>query len=187
MEIMLAIFIGLLFGFVLQKSGAANPQRIIDMLRLKDFHLMKALTLGIGLSSLLLFSMGTFGIIGNDNLSVKTAYVGVLVGGAIFGLGWAISGFCPGTGVVAAGAGRKDALSFVLGGLAGAFIFTLIYGFLEPTLLFNALGGGKATLAETGVESYTSLIPAIPSVAVAGVIAIVFMLFAWKLPDRAGR
>ena len=42
MEIVKAIFIGLLFGFILQKSGAANPQRIIDMLRLKDFHLMKA-------------------------------------------------------------------------------------------------------------------------------------------------
>lgn len=184
MEIVLAILIGLLFGFVLQKSGAANPQRIIDMLRLKDFHLMKAIFLGIGLSSLLLFAMMTLGMVDNSNLSVKTAYIGVIIGGAILGLGWAIAGFCPGTGIVAAGAGRKDALFFILGGLVGAFIFTLVYGSLESTFIFDKLGGGKAALAETGIEKYTTLIPSIPSIAVAGGIAIVFIFIAWKLPVK---
>ncbi|OQX76857.1 MAG: hypothetical protein B6D64_09160 [Bacteroidetes bacterium 4484_276] len=184
MEIFLAIFIGLLFGFVLQKSGAANPQRIIDMLRLKDLHLMKAILLGIGLSSLFLFAMMALGIIDNGNLSVKTAHIGVIIGGAILGLGWAISGFCPGTGIVAAGAKRKDALFFILGGLVGAFAFTFIYGPLAPTFLFNKIGGGKATLVETGVEKYTALIPSVPAIVVAGGIAIVLIFIAWKLPDK---
>ena len=187
MEIFLAIFIGLLFGFVLQKTGAANPQRIINMLRLKDFHLMKAILLGIGLSSLFLFAMMALGIIDNGNLSVKTASVGVIIGGAILGLGWAISGFCPGTGVVAAGAFRKDALFFILGGLAGAFAYTLVYGSLGPTLLFNEIAGGKATLAETGIEKYTTLIPSVPAIVIAGAIAIVFIFIAWKLPDKKDR
>lgn len=184
MEIILAMLIGLLFGFVLQKSGAANPQRIIDMLRLKDFHLMKAILLGIGLSSLLLFAMLALGLVDNNNLSVKTAHLGVIIGGAILGLGWAVAGFCPGTGVVAAGARRKDALFFILGGLMGAFIFILAYGFSEPTFIFNKLGGGKATLAETGVEQYLTLIPPIPSIIVAGGLAMVFIFIAWKLPGK---
>lgn len=184
MEIILAILIGLLFGFVLQKAGAANPQRIIDMLRLKDFHLMKTIFLGIGLSSLLLFAMMALGIVDNSNLSVKTAYIGVIIGGAIMGMGWAIAGFCPGTGIVAAGAGRKDALVFMLGGLVGAFIFILVYGSLKSTFIFDKLGGGKATLAATNPEKYTTLISSIPSVVVAGSIAIVFIFIAWKLPEN---
>jgi hypothetical protein len=184
MEIILAIITGLVFGFVLQKVGAANPQKIIGMLRLKDFHLMKAIFLGIGLSSLFLFALMALGIIDNSHLSVKTAYMGVIIGGAIMGIGWAVSGFCPGTGIVAAGAGRKDALFFILGGLVGAFIFTLAYGLLESTFLFNKIAGGKATLAETDPEKYITLIPAIPAVAVAGGIAVVFILIAWKLPEK---
>jgi len=185
MEIISAILIGLLFGFVLQKAGAANPQRIIEMLRLKDFHLMKAILSGIGLSSLLLFILMALDIMDNSNLSVKTAYIGVIIGGAIMGTGWAITGFCPGTGVAAAGAGRKDALSFIIGGLVGAFIFTLAYGSLKSTFIFDKIAGGKATLAATNPEKYITLIASVPSVVVAGGIAVVFIFIAWKLPDKA--
>lgn len=187
MEIILAIITGLVFGFVLQKVGAANPQKMIGMLCLKDLHLMKAIFLGIGLSSLLLFALMALGVIDNSNLSVKTAYIGVIVGGAIMGIGWAISAFCPGTGIVAAGAGRKDALTFILGGLVGAFIFTLAYGLLKSTVLFDKIAGGKATLAETNPEKYITLIPSVPSLAVAGGIAVVFILIAWVLPENTGK
>ena len=184
MNLLLAIVIGFLFGFVLQKVGAANPQRIIDMLRLKNFHLMKTILLGIGLSSLILFLLMTFGLIENTNFSVKSAYIGVIIGGGILGLGWVISGFCPGTGVVAAGAGRKDALFFILGGLLGAIVFTVMFEYLSPTFLFNKIGGGKSTLAETGIEKYITLIPELPSIVVAGSIAILFIFIAWKLPEK---
>ncbi|MEH6503865.1 MAG: DUF6691 family protein [Cycloclasticus sp.] len=185
MDILLAIFIGLLFGFSLQKVGAANPQVIIDMLRLRNFHLMKAILLGIGLSSLSLFVLMNLGLVESAHLSVKTAYVGVIIGGAIMGAGWAIAGFCPGTGIVAMGAGRKDALFFVIGGLAGALIFTLAYAVLEKTFLFDKIGAGKATLASTGVEQYATLLDTVPAVVVVGVIALVFIFAAWKLPAKA--
>lgn len=181
-KIILAIVVGLLFGFILQKSGAANPQRIINMLRLKDFHLMKVIFLGLGVSSLALFSLMSFDVLEASHLSVKTAYVGVLVGGAVFGLGWAISGFCPGSSVVAIGARRIDALFFVLGGLLGAFLFTLLYESLKQTILFDKLFGGKATLVDTGVDKFTALIPSLPSIAVAGGIAVLFIIIALILP-----
>jgi hypothetical protein len=48
MDIVLAIILGIFFGFALQRVGATNPQNIINMLRLKDLHLMKAIFFAIG-------------------------------------------------------------------------------------------------------------------------------------------
>ncbi len=183
MELLNAVFLGFIFGFILQKSGAANPERIIGMLRLRDLHLMKAIFLGIGISSLGLFAMMAAGIIDPGHLSVKSSYVGVVVGGVLLGAGWAISGFCPGTGVVAVGSGRKDAMIFILGGLVGAIIFTLSYASLKGTFLFNKLGG-KVTLVATGNEKYASLFPSVSALAVASVIAVVFMAIAIVLPGK---
>ena len=181
MLIFYAILLGLLFGFVLQKSGAANPEKIINMLRLKDFHLMKVIFFAIGMSSLILFILLATGLIQPSHISIKSAYVGVVVGGGLLGLGWMVSGFCPGTGLVAAGYGRKDALFFILGGLLGAALFMGIYGALKSTALFQDLGG-KVTLAATGVEKYPALISSVPGLVIAGVIAIFFCFIAWKLP-----
>lgn len=183
MDIILAIILGLLFGFILQKVGAANPQKIIGMLRLQDLHLMKVILFAIGISNLVLFILLATGIVDSGHISVKASYVGVIVGGAIFGLGWTVSGFCPGTGLVAAGAGRKDALSFIAGGLLGAFAYMLIYASLKSSFLFNGLGG-KITLATTGNDKFAALLPGLPAIVVAGFIAIIFMAIAWKLPDN---
>ncbi len=182
-KIILAVILGTLFGFVLQKVGAGNPQRIIGMLKLKDFHLMKAILFAIGLSSLLLFVGLQFGLVSADHISVKSSYVGVLVGGALLGVGWAMAGFCPGTAVVASGTGRKDALSFILGGLLGAFVFTLGYGMIKDGFLFNSLGG-KVTLVATGSAKYGALLVDVPALAVAGGIAVVFIVIAFLLPSR---
>ncbi|MDP0589298.1 MAG: YeeE/YedE thiosulfate transporter family protein [Candidatus Endonucleobacter bathymodioli] len=183
MNIFLAVILGLLFGFVLQKAGAANPQKIINMLRLKDLHLMKSILLGIGVSSLMLFLLLSIGIIDSSHLSVKSSYVGVIVGGGVLGIGWAIAGFCPGTGIVAAGAKRKDALSFITGGLIGAFVYMLFYESLLGMFLFDKLGG-NATLAITGNEEFSVLLPNFPGILVAGIIAVILIVIAWKLPSK---
>ncbi|WP_421903310.1 DUF6691 family protein [Maridesulfovibrio sp.] len=182
MSIVMAVILGMAFGFVLQKVGAANPQKIINMLRFRDLHLMKAILLGIGVSSLLLFVLLVFGIADSSHLSVKDAYVGVVVGGLILGLGWAISGFCPGTGVVAAGAGRKDAQVFIIGGLVGAFIYTLVYGSIKDSFLFSSLGG-KVTLAVTG-SKYGAMLVSFPGLAIAGGTAGLFIAIALVLPEK---
>jgi len=148
MKILLALILGSAFGFILERVGAADPERISAMLRLRDLRLARAILLGIGISSLLLLIALPLGLVPASHLSVKTFHLGVIGGGLVFGLGWAVSGFCPGTGVTALGAGRKDAIFFVLGGLAGAGLFMAIYGRLALTRIFHPLLGGKATLAD---------------------------------------
>ncbi len=184
MQITLAIVLGLLFGFTLQRTGAANPVKIIDMLRFRDLHLMKAILLGIGLAGGGLFLLLHYGIVDVvSHLSVKSAYVGVIIGGLLLGIGWGMCGICPGTGVVALGAGRRDAWFFLLGGLPGAFAFTLLYGTLKESFLFAGLGG-KVTVAATGSDKYAALFPDISGIALAGGMALGFIVVAFLLPLR---
>jgi uncharacterized membrane protein YedE/YeeE len=192
MNIIYAIIFGTLFGFVLHRVGASNPQRIIDMLRLKDFHLMKAILFGIAVASSLLFIGMAAGIIPPSHLSVKATTWGVVVGGLILGLGWAVGGYCPGTGVAALGDGRKDAVFFVIGGLAGAFIYILVHGHLRmadsqgmTVGLMRYILGGKSTVAVTANPNFPIIIDSIPGVWVALCIAVVFALVAWGLPKSA--
>ncbi|MDX2432353.1 MAG: YeeE/YedE thiosulfate transporter family protein [Bacteroides sp.] len=187
MNIILAIIIGFFFGFALDQAQASNPQKIIGMLSLKDFHLMKVILFAIGFSSLLLFILLSLNVIDPGHLSVKPTYYGVILGGAILGLGFALGGFCPGTCVVALGRGRKDAAAFLLGGLLGAFAYMLVFGLIQDFALFDKFAGGAVSIAETNPAKFSSLTPKLPSLLVAGPIAIVFMLIAFLLPDEKTR
>lgn len=183
MELFLAIVLGLLFGVALNRAGATNPENIINMLRLKDLRLMKAILLAIGLSSIGLFGGLALGFIDPSHISVKSAYIGVIVGGALLGIGFAIAGYCPGTGLAALATGRKDALFFILGGLLGAFAFTLAYGWLEGnTFLFDKIAGGEVSLAITGNEKYVALFPSVSGAALGIGFGVVFTAIAFILP-----
>ena len=122
--IVFAVLIGGAFGFVLDRVGATNPGYIIKMLNLSDLHLMKTILLAVGLSSILLFGGILTGLVDVGHMSVKTTYVGVFLGGLMLGAGFAVSGFCPGTGLAAAATGRVDAMLFVIGGF-------IVSGFLH--------------------------------------------------------
>lgn len=184
MTIILAVILGVFFGFALQRVGATNPQNIINMLRLSDLHLMKAIFFAIGISSTLLFLLMSIGVIDAGHLSVKSSYIGVIVGGALLGLGFAVAGYCPGTGLTALADGRKDALFFVGGGLVGALIYTLVYGSIKGSWLFDKIGGGKVMLA-AGSDKFQALVPMVSGALLAVVIGVLFMLIAWKLPEKA--
>ena len=116
---------------------------------------MKVIFFAIGFSSLVLFILLAFNVIDSTHMSVKSSYIGVILGGAILGIGFAISGYCPGTGVVAAGRGRKDALFFILGGLLGAFLLMVVFGSIQDSILFNKIAGGSVALVETNPEKYS--------------------------------
>lgn len=117
MDMTLAILLGLFFGIALNLTGATNPEKIIRMQNLTDMHLTKTILLAIGTASAGLFIALIFGLIDPAHISIKTAHMGVIIGGALLGAGFAISGYCPGTGLAAMSTGRKDAAVFVLGGV----------------------------------------------------------------------
>jgi len=183
-KIILAIIVGGAFGFVLDRVGATNPNYIIHMLRLSKLHLMKTILLGIGFSSVLMFAGILIGLIDVAHMSVKAAYLGVFIGGIILGLGFAISGFCPGTGLTAAATGRKDAWFFILGGLVGAAAYMITYSKVASTGVLDKLLGGKATVAAIDGTNYPSLFDTMSGEVVGIVLGFVFIAIAFILPDQ---
>lgn len=184
MTIVLALLLGAAFGFALDRVGATSPNIILDMLTLRGLHLMKTILLAIGVASVLMFAGQMAGLVDVGHMSVKAAYGGVFVGGLILGLGWAVSGFCPGTGIAAAAAGRWDALVFVGGGLAGAGAYMLTYRWFEGTALMAEIVGGKTTVGAVPGTDYPALFPGLPGDLVGIALGLLFVAAAFALPDR---
>lgn len=180
MEIILAIVIGAAFGAVLDRIGATNPNFIGKMLNLTNLHLMKTILLAIGTASVLMFGGQMLGLVDVGHMSVKAAYVGVFIGGLMLGLGWAASGFCPGTGVCAAASGRKDGLFFIAGGLLGAAAYMATYPMWKASGL---LEGSKVTLGTVPGSKFEG-ITAMPGDIVGIVMGLVFVVIAFALPNR---
>ncbi|WP_428542915.1 DUF6691 family protein [Profundibacter sp.] len=183
MTVFLALVIGGLFGFVLDRIGATNPNWIIKMLNLSNLHLMKTILLAIGVGSVLMFAGQMVGFVDVGHMSVKTAEVGVFVGGLLLGFGWAFSGFCPGTGVAAAASGRKDALFFIAGGLLGAAAYMATYGSIMSTFLFDKIGGGKVTLGTVPGSKFEGL-TGIPGDLLGIALGVAFIVVAFALPNK---
>lgn len=182
--LILAAILGIAFGFVLDRVGATDPDYILGMLRLTRLHLMKTILLAIGVASILLFAGLMAGIVDPGHLSVKETYAGVFVGGMILGVGFAIAGYCPGTGLAAMATGRKDALFFVLGGLTGAGAFMATYAAVERTGLLAAILGGKSTLGAVAGTKYPALVAGVPGEWLGVTVGILFCVVAALLPGR---
>jgi hypothetical protein len=180
MTLFLAIVLGLVFGYILQRVGASDPDKIINMLRLSDLHLAKTIFAGIGIASILFFIALKTGLLSTSPGHSNALSAAVRGGGGRFGIGWAVSGFCPGTGVVALGSGRLDAIFFILGGLLGAGAFIKMYEALSKTILFQDILGGKTTLVQTGAGNALVSGPVAPILAYA--IGIAFIFLAVRLP-----
>jgi uncharacterized protein len=185
MTIALAIALGAAFGFALDRVGATNPEYIIRMLNLSNLHLMKTILTGIGIASILMFGALMLGVLDPGHLSVKTAYFGVFVGGLLLGLGFAIAGYCPGTGLTALATGRIDALFFVVGGLVGAAAYMVSHVTVAETVLMNSIAGGKATLGPAPGTNYPALVDTVPGEWLGIGVGVAFILIAALLPRGA--
>ncbi len=178
--ILLAIVIGAAFGAVLDRIGAASPTWINRMLSLTNLHLAKTILLAIGTGSILMFAGQMAGLVDVGHMSVKAAYAGVALGGLLLGAGWALAGYCPGTGLAAAATGRKDAWFFVAGGLLGAAAYMLTYPAWKATGL---LDGAKLTLGPVIGADYDGLLPVTGEI-VGLIMGLVFVALAFALPER---
>ena len=145
-QLAIGFFLGICFGFLLQKGGVTRYDVIIGQLLLQDFTVLKVMLTAVVVGKIgVHFLQG----IGMAQLHPKPGSMGsTLIGSLIFGAGFAILGYCPGTMVGAVGQGSLDALfGGIPGMLLGAGLFAALYPRLESRIL-NKGSFGELTLPQ---------------------------------------
>ncbi|MFG0274209.1 MAG: DUF6691 family protein [Phycisphaerales bacterium] len=167
-ELALGTITGLIFGFLLQKGAVTRYRVILGQFLLTDFTVAKVMGTAIVTGAIGIYAMLALGVIESADMHLKSATVwGNLIGGVVFGVGMAILGYCPGTGVGAIADGSRHAIFGVLGMLAGAALYAEVHTWVNEKLLkVNDLG--KVTLSQESGLSPWWLIIAMAIVAAVG-------------------
>lgn len=168
LQLFLGLLAGIAFGFLLQRGGVTRYPVLIGQLLLIDFTVAK-----IMLTAALTGMVGVYAMkyAGWIELNPKPGSVGSsVIGGLIFGVGFGILGYCPGTVTGAAAQGSLDAL---LGGIPGLLIGSVIYAALYPTLNDKVLDRGS--FGELTIPDLTKGKPYIP-IAIMGVSMLALLL-----------
>lgn len=134
LAIVVGIAMGIVFGFALEKSRVFEPGVIVGQMQLRNFIMLKVFLTAVATGAVVLAVLNGFGYV---KLQPKAAaYAADVVGGLLLGAGISLSGACPGTTLAQIGAGYRDALFTLVGGLLGA----VTYSYAQPALANTFLG-----------------------------------------------
>jgi hypothetical protein len=156
MSLFYGIVTGIIFGFLLQKAQVLRYDKQVGALRLIDMTILKFMLSAIVVASIGIYIFKDLGVV---KLSIKATSIGAqLVGGALFGIGWGLLGYCPGTAVGALGEGRIDSLWGILGMLGGGGLYAVIYPFMKAHIV--SIGSyGKISLPQViGINHWIVII-----------------------------
>lgn len=129
----LGLITGILFGFLLQKGRVLRFEKQVGAMLLKDMTIVKFMLSAILVGMVGIALLNDAGMI---TLSHKPMNLGaVILGGALFGIGWAVMGYCPGTSIGALGEGRWHAIFAVAGMVAGAALYAELFPLIKSTVL----------------------------------------------------
>lgn len=138
--IVTGIVMGIVFGFALEKSRVFEPGVIVGQMQMRNFIMLKVFLTAVATGAVVLAVLNGFGYV---KLAPKAAmYYADIIGGLILGAGIALAGACPGTTLAQIGAGYRDALFTLAGGLFGA----VTYSYAEPVLSKTLLGQSSGKL-----------------------------------------
>jgi hypothetical protein len=167
MTLALPAVIGLAFGWTLERAGLGSARKLIGQFYLRDLTVFKVMFSALVTAMLGLFWLGHLGVIDLAQVYVPETFVAPQsLGGVLFGVGFVVSGLCPGTSCVAAATGRIDGLATVV----GMFVGVLLTGLALPSIwtFYESTARGPVALPETLRLPYGTVVFAVVLMALAG-------------------
>ena len=150
-DLAIALALGVGFGFALERAGFGSARKLTAVFYLYDMAVVKVMFTAVVTAMVGLFALSALGLLDLGELYFEpTNFVAQGIGGLLFGAGFLIGGYCPGTSIAAVATGRKDGIVFALGMLTGVYA----YAELTPQLddWYKATALGKMTLPSlTGI------------------------------------
>ena len=173
----LAVVLGLGFGFCLERAGFGSARKLTGVFYLYDMAVVKVMFSAIVTAMVGLFALSAIGALDLAELYLEpTNLAAQALGGLVFGAGFIVGGYCPGTTIAAIATGRKDGIMFALGMLAGVYAYAEFTPGIETWIKATAQG-------EMTLPSITGL-----SMGWFALAFVAFLLFAaWgmgRLEDR---
>ncbi len=145
-SLQLAVLIGFLFGFVLERAGFGNPRKLTAIFYLRDFAVLKVMFTAIVVCILGLLYFSVFGWIDLGRVYLlPTCMWPQILGGFVLGVGFVMGGYCPTTSVVATVSGKLDGLIFIVGMMIGAIFFAEVFPVLEGFYNSGYMGAIRLT------------------------------------------
>jgi len=172
--LLIGLVSGIVFGFLLQKGGVGKFHVLIGQLLLEDWTVVKIMVSAIIVGMIGIYAMRSAGLV---ELHIKKTKVGAnVIGGLVFGAGFALAAYCPGTNIAALGQGNWDALVVGAGLIAGSYLFAEMSSYLSRTV--EKWGDrGKLTLTDVTRIPVKILVP---------LIAILLVALLWAIEAFAG-
>jgi hypothetical protein len=122
--LVLALLLGFGFGFSLERAGFGSARKLTAVFYFYDMSVVKVMFTAIVTAMAGLYLLSSAGLLALSELYVEpTNYAGAIIGGLLFGTGFVVGGYCPGTSIAACATGRIDGYAFVAGMLGGVYLF----------------------------------------------------------------
>lgn len=145
---LIAILIGLVFGFILESSGFSSSRKLAGVFYGYDFAVLKVFFTAALVSLIGIYYMDYLGYMDITQLYIHPTYLwGAIIGGVIMGVGFVSGGFCPGTSLCAVAIGKIDAFAYVGGAMIGIFLFSELFTLFQP--LYEGTFLGNITLVDS--------------------------------------
>ncbi len=147
----IALVLGAGFGFCLERAGFGSARKLTAVFYAYDMAVVKVMFSAIVTAMVGLYVLSALGLLDLGELYLEPTNVAAqALGGLVFGAGFIVGGYCPGTSIAAIATGRKDGILFALGMLAGVYAYAEFTPGIETWI--KATAQGEMTLPSvTGV------------------------------------
>ena len=160
--------VGVAFGFTLERGGFGSARILTAQFYLTNMRVLKVMFTAVATCAAGMALLAATGLLDLSLVTIPETFLGPqIVGGFLFGIGFIVSGYCPGTGVVAMASGNVDALLTIGGMMGGTLLFGAFYGPIEKFYLSGAMG----------VVTLPGVLGVPPAVVAAGVVAMAIGAF----------